>query len=238
MKRIRVLLAVWMVAGCASMGMNSVEKLNQLSPGMSSDQVQEVLGEPSSSQMTGDKWVLKYTLHENWKGFVPYYFVFDEDTRTLESWYEDEEEYQRNQAAMGEAFEPVLAGQSQGGNAAPAGPNDPDLQGWITGTYYYFSSSMVVSAASERSLVLCADGRFRTSGEFSASGTNAAWGAASQGENGGRWTISGDRQAGTITLTFGSGTTQSVRYQVDSQAEQTMFFNQTKFAYAGVAECQ
>lgn len=241
MKRAQLLctaFAIWVAMGCASIGMNSVEKLNQLTPGMPSDEVVEILGEPSSSQMAGDKWVLKYTLHENWKGFVPYYFVFDNQTRTLETWYEDEEEYQRNQAQMGEALMPLLEGQEQGGAAAPAGPNDPELQRWITGTYYYFSSSMVVSASSERSFVLCADGRFRTSGEFSASGTGSAWGVASQGGNAGRWTISGNRQSGTITLSFSGGTTQSVSYQVDSQAEQTMLFNQTKFAYAGVAQCQ
>ncbi|MBI3983196.1 MAG: hypothetical protein HY337_09800 [Gemmatimonadetes bacterium] len=63
------------------------------------------------------------------------------------------------------------------------------------------------------------------------------WGAASQEGGAGRWTISGDRQSGTITLSYGNGTTKSVRYQVDSQAEQTMLFDGIKFAYAGVAEC-
>jgi len=197
------------------MGMNSVQKLNRLSPGMSSEEVQAI--------------------HENWKGFVPYYVVFNKDTRTLESWYADEEEYQRSQARMAETLKPLLEGPAGGGAAAPAGPNDPDLQRWITGNYYSFSSSAVVSAASERSFVLCADGRFRITGEFSAS--SADWGAASQGGGTGRWTISGDRGSGTITLTYGNGTTKSVRYQVDSQAEQTMFFDQVKFAYAGVANC-
>ena len=238
MKRAQVLLAVVafaLTAGCASMGMNSVQKLNRLSPGMSSEEVQAILGEPKSSEVQGDKWILKYTLHENWKGFVPYYVVFNKDTRTLESWYADEEEYQRSQARMAETLKPLLEGPAGGGAAAPAGPNDPDLQRWITGNYYSFSSSAVVSAASERSFVLCADGRFRITGEFSAS--SADWGAASQGGGTGRWTISGDRGSGTITLTYGNGTTKSVRYQVDSQAEQTMFFDQVKFAYAGVANC-
>ena len=241
-----VLGTLLVTAGCAAMGMNSVQKLQQLSPGMSSDQVVEILGEPESSQMTEDKWVLNYTLHENWKGFVPYFVVFDKDTRRLEAWFEDEEGYQRAQAQMGETFAPVLeAGNEAGGNpaggsaapAAPAGPNDPVLQLWITGNYYYFSSSQVVSASSERSFVLCSDGRYRMTGEFSASGTNAGWGAASQGGNSGRWTISGDRQSGVITLTGGGGTTSSIRYQVASQEEQTMYFDQVMFAYAGVANC-
>ena len=230
-----VVVAFALTAGCASMGMNSVQKLNQLSPGMSSEQVQEVLGQPKSSEVKGGKLILKYTLHENWKGFVPYYMVFNKDNRTLETWYEDEEEYQRNQAQMAQMLKPVLEGQAQAGAAAPAGPNDPDLQRWITGNYYSFTSSAVVTAGTERSFVLCEDGRFRITGEFGASGPG--WGAASQGGGAGRWSISGNRQSGTITLSYGDGSTKSVRYQVDSQAEQTMLFDGLKFAYAGVANC-
>lgn len=227
------LVAVAVTLGCASLGMNTVSKLNDLEPGMSSEQVQEILGEPTTSQVQGDKWVLKYSLHENWKGWVPHYLVFDKDTRRLESWYADEEEYQRNQAELAATLAPIL----ESGEAAPSGPNDPELQRWITGSYYSFTSSMVVSAASERKLVLCADGRFQVAGEFSASGADAEWGAASQHGNAGRWTISGNRQAGTITLSYPGGRTQTLRYQVESQAEQTMLFDGIKFAYAGVAQC-
>jgi len=219
------------------MGMNSVQKLNQLSPGMSSEEVEAILGEPSSSEVTDDKLVQKYTLHENWKGFVPYFMVFDKDSRRLEAWYEDEEGYQRSQEQMGETFRPLLeAGQNQGGTAVPAGPNDPDLQQWITGNYYYFSSSAVVSASSERSLALCANGQFRMSGEFSAS-ESGSWGAASQSGNAGAWTISGNRESGTITLSFSGGGTRAVQYRVASQAQQTMYFDNVQFAYAGVATC-
>ena len=241
MNKIHEFLMVGMIfstTACASIGMNSVQKLEGLSPGMSSEQVVEILGEPESTQMTEEKWILEYTLHENWKGFVPYVVVFDKDTRTLEGWFEDEEGYRENQTRMGETFRPLLE-QGQGAAVAPAGPNDPDLQRWITGNYYYFSSSAVVSAASERSLTLCADGRFLESGEFSASSGGAApdWGAASRGGSGGRWSISGDRQSGTISLSFGGGGTKNIRYQVGSQEEQTMVFDGTMYAYAGVADC-
>lgn len=239
MKRVQsvvVVAALCAGAACASMGMNTVKKLNQLSVGMESEQVTEILGEPKTTEVRGDQLVLKYTLHENWKGFVPYYFVFDNDTKRLVSWYADEEEYQRNQQQMAEALKPVLEGQQQAGAAAPAGPNDPELQRWITGNYYSYTSSAVVSASSERSFVLCVDGRFRITGEFSASEAGA-WGAVSQSGNSGRWTIAGDRQAGTITLAFAGGTTKSVSYRVASQAEQTMHFDGILFAYAGVAEC-
>jgi hypothetical protein len=235
-----VVLSLWTAAACASMGMNSVQKLNQLSPGMSSEEVEAILGEPASSELTKDKLVQKYSLHENWKGFVPYFMVFDKDSRQLEAWYEDEEGYQRSQQQMGETFRPLMEGQSQGGQgsvATPTGPNDPELQSWITGNYYYFSSSAVVSASSERSFTLCVNGQFSATGEFSASSAGS-WGAASQGGNAGAWTISGNRQAGTITLSYGDGSTKSVPYRVGSQEEQTMYFDGVLYAYAGVASCQ
>ncbi|NJD09910.1 MAG: alpha/beta fold hydrolase [Gemmatimonadetes bacterium] len=234
-----VVATVLFLSSCASLGMNSVQKLKRLSPGMSSDQVQAIMGEPKSSEMREDQWILRYTLHENWKGWVPYYMVFDRETRTLKTWYADEAEYQRMQAQMAETFKPVTdaAAPNQGGAAVPAGRNDPSLQRWITGKYYYFSSSMVVSAASERTLDLCEDGRFRMTGEFAASGRDPAWGAASQSGNRGRWTIAGDRLSGTITLTLGNGSSRNLRYQVASQAEQTMLFDGVKFAFAGRAVC-
>jgi len=236
-----VVATVLLLSACAAVGMNSAAKVNQLSPGMTSEQVQAILGEPKSSEMREDKWILRYTLHQNWKGFVPYYVVFDRNTRTLQTWYTDEAEYQRMQAQMAETFKPLTdaadRSQASGGAAMPAGPNDPSLQRWITGKYYYFSSSMVVSASSERTLDLCEDGRFRMTGEFAASGRDASWGAANQSGNRGRWTISGDRQSGTITLTLGNGSGRNLRYQVASQAEQTMLFDGVKFAFAGRAVC-
>jgi hypothetical protein len=241
-ERLFPLLVLLVTSGCASMGMDSVEKLQRLSPGMSSEQVEEILGEPKSSQVSGDKRILRYTLHENWKGFVPYYMVFDRSTGTLQTWYTDEGEYQRMQAQMGEAFKPLLEAeanaQEQGGAAAPAGPNDPSLQGWITGEYYYFSSSMVVSASSERTLTLCEDGRFRMKGEFGASGRDPTWGVASQGGSSGGWTISGNRESGTITFTFENGSSRNIRYQVDSREQQTMMFDGLRYAFAGVAVCR
>jgi len=238
-----VLAFLFLSLGCASLGMNSVQRLNQLSPGMTSDEVVEILGEPQSSEMTADNWVLKYTLHENWKGHVPYFIVFDKETRKLLAWHEDEEGYQRNQQQLGETFQPLLEGQNQGGTATPVGPNDPELQRWITGNYYSFSSSAVVSASSERSLTLCVNGQFRAAGEFSASGNrdsggNTDWGAASQGGEAGAWTISGDRQAGTITLSYPDGSTRNVQYRVGSQQEQTMYFDDRQYAYAGEAVCR
>ena len=87
---------------------------------MSSEEVIQILGQPNSSQMTDDKWVLKYSLHEKWKGNVPYYMVFNKESKQLETWYENEAEYQRNQAQMEQMLKPLL--ESQGGGAASGRP--------------------------------------------------------------------------------------------------------------------
>jgi len=85
------------LAGCAGMEMNTVTKTKGLAPGMTYEEVVALLGEPKGSEVRGEKWILKYKLHQNWKGFVPYYMVLGSKTRRLESWYMDEEEYQKNQ---------------------------------------------------------------------------------------------------------------------------------------------
>ena len=109
---IRILLASLMLAvlaACAGSGggFGSVSKTNQLSPGMKTAEVKAVLGEPSQTQFVSNKWVWKYSLHEPWKGFIPYYMVFDRDSQALEQWFADEAEYMRQQQLWLQAMPPT-----------------------------------------------------------------------------------------------------------------------------------
>ena len=103
------LLITCLLAACAGTGggFGSVAKTNQLAPGMKSTEVKAVLGEPSQTQFISDKWVWKYSLHEYWKGYVPYYLVFAKDSQTLVSWYADEAEYMRQQQLWIQSMPPV-----------------------------------------------------------------------------------------------------------------------------------
>ncbi|MCO6414091.1 MAG: hypothetical protein J5I92_15235 [Thiogranum sp.] len=108
--RLLCLLAVLTsLAGCAGTGggLNSASKTNELAPGMDSKDVKDLLGEPSQTQFISEKWVWKYSLHQPWKGFVPYYLVFDTTDKRLESWYADEAEYHRQQQLWMQAMPPV-----------------------------------------------------------------------------------------------------------------------------------
>ena len=87
-------------------GMRSVSKTNQLAPGMSTEQVRAILGEPKQTEFIADKWVWKYSLHQAWKGFIPYYLVFDKEKQVLQSWYADEAEYMRQQQLWLQAIPP------------------------------------------------------------------------------------------------------------------------------------
>lgn len=95
--------------GCAGTGggLGSVAKTNQLMPGMTLTQVQGILGDPSQTQFIAEKLIWKYSLHEPWKGWVPYYLVFDKDVRQLQAWYADEAEYLRQQKLWLQAFPPT-----------------------------------------------------------------------------------------------------------------------------------
>jgi hypothetical protein len=88
-------------------GLGSISKTNQLMPGMKPADVKDVLGEPSQTQFIADKWVWKYSLHQPWKGFVPYYMVFARDTQSLVAWYPDEGEYIRQQQLWLQAMPPT-----------------------------------------------------------------------------------------------------------------------------------
>jgi hypothetical protein len=84
--------------------LGSVSRTNQLAPDMSPNEVKALLGEPTQTQFSANKWVWEYSLHQYWKGWIPYYLVFDNTTQKLETWYADEREYLRNQQLWLQAF--------------------------------------------------------------------------------------------------------------------------------------
>jgi hypothetical protein len=216
------------------MGMNSVTKLNQLTPGMSREEVIQVLGQqPKSTQMKDDSMMLKFTLHENWKGFVPYYMVFDAKTQKLVSWYADEAEYEKNQARMAETFKPLL--ESGGGASGASGPDDASLKQWIAGEYYSYVSSR------ERKLILCENGKFSYESEASYSANRNTdgttdWGAVSRSGNTGTWTIQGTQEQGTITLTYSSGKSEVLKFRPAGE-KGVFMFNAIKYAFVKRAIC-
>jgi hypothetical protein len=230
-------------AGCATM--NAAERTKDLKIGMTRDQVVQVLGvEPVSSTAQDGKTILKFSLHETWKGTVPYYMTFDKDAR-LESWRADEEEFKRNQEAMAKmwgvnseqtATAPAGA-PSPGQSAAPptvaAGPNDAGLQRWMAGRYMSYSGS------TSRTFVLSATGRFIYNTESSYSGregqVGGAWGAASQSGNAGTWAIQGDRTQGKISLRYNSGKQETITYQAGRE-NGVFLFNGITFAYESAAD--
>jgi len=104
-----LLTSIFLLAGCAGSGggIGSISKTNQLSPGMKPSQVRSILGDPSQTQFISNKWVWKYSLHEPWKGFVPFYLVFSRNSQVLEQWFADEAEYARQQRLWLQAIPPT-----------------------------------------------------------------------------------------------------------------------------------
>lgn len=84
--------------------LGSVSKTRSLAPDMNAEDVRKLLGEPTRTELSANKWVWRYALHQYWKGWVPYYLIFDASTQTLETWYADEREYLRNQQLWLQAF--------------------------------------------------------------------------------------------------------------------------------------
>lgn len=131
-------------------------------------------------------------------------------------------------------------GGTPAGASAGGGPTDASLMSYFAGEYYSYSSgsTMYGGAGTERKMTLCPDGLYRDSSEFSASGTGQ-WGSASaQGSGAARWTIQGDKNQGTITVTYANGRTKQFIYRVVSKQDQTISFDGVTFAYAGEPKCR
>jgi hypothetical protein len=103
------------IASCAGTGggFGSVAKTVHLAEGMKPAEVLKVLGEPSQVQQVGGHVVWKYSLHEYWKGYVPYYLVFDGTGKNLQSWYANEQEYQQQQSLWINALTPMMQQQQK-----------------------------------------------------------------------------------------------------------------------------
>ena len=121
--------------------------------------------------------------------------------------------------------------------ARGAEPGDASLMTYFAGKYYSYTAGSTISggAGTERRVMLCANGRFYDSTEFSASGTD--WGGVNSGRGTARWSIQGDKKAGIITLTRPNGETERVTYRVTGEAG-VILFNGIKFAFEGAAECR
>ncbi len=125
--------------------------------------------------------------------------------------------------------------------APPSVPaqTDSDLMRYFAGDYYSYSGGSTIygGAGTERTVTLCPDGLYRDSYEFSASGTGS-WGAVNNQRGAARWSIQGDRSRGVITVTYGSGQTKRIPYQVVSKDEGAILFDGIKFAFAGAPKCR
>lgn len=102
-----LVFALLVLSGCVSTGIGSVSATNQLTPGMKPDDVKALLGDPSQTQFISDKWVWKYSLHQPWKGFIPYYLVFDSQRLVLTQWYANDTEYFQQQQLWLRAMPPA-----------------------------------------------------------------------------------------------------------------------------------
>ena len=92
MKRIIAAAVLATAAVAANAG-----SINDLQPGMTVEQIKELLGNPDSTQFHGGKWILKYTEFKPFKGKVPYYLIVDKETKQLEEWTANMEELAADQ---------------------------------------------------------------------------------------------------------------------------------------------
>ena len=86
----------------------TVSKVNSLEPGMTIQQVKELLGEPQSTQFIENKLVYTYLLKEKGGIDYPHYLVFDGKTKLLEGWVADTKKYEANKQQSTEASQKYI----------------------------------------------------------------------------------------------------------------------------------
>jgi len=101
-----LLLTVLIFSGCATGtgGFNSASKTTELRPGMTTEEVTELLGRPASSQFIDGYMVWKYSLQRPWVGWIAYYLAFDGRDSKLVGWQENMQEYYQSQSLWLEAL--------------------------------------------------------------------------------------------------------------------------------------
>jgi hypothetical protein len=115
--------------------------------------------------------------------------------------------------------------------------SDADLKAYFTGEWYSYTSGSTIygSAGTERKMTLCANGLYRDSSEFSASGRD--WGTASEQAGWGRWVIRGNRTQGVIVVRYSNGKTRQITYQKNPKSGKIYNFDGIMFVYAGEPKC-
>ena len=225
-------------SGCASLGLGSAEKTNQMRHGMSYDEVVALLGEPSSAMQDG-KWVVRWNFHEMWKGVVPFDVSFYPESRTLMAWAANGADYQRSQQALAQMAGAVA--HPQGDVAAPgyAQGTDPASMQQMAGEYYSFSSAgLSYSGGTKMRVLLCADGRYCRQSDSSCSagaGTAGACATDSQGGATGTWTVQGNYQQGTLVTRTAAGS--ETVYGYSRCGDDCINMGNTKFAFTPSTTC-
>jgi len=234
-----------LTTGCGSsnIALNSSKKTNQLQPGMTYDQVVEILGKPKSTEMKDGQWIARWVLQEMWVGYIPYDMVFNPQTKTLVSWAKNEKDFKKSQEnlkviayAIEEASAETGSGGSSGnGNASTTGPNDENLMRQFAVKLYYFSAvGGGQTGGSERTIHLCPNGKFQASSESGYSGDG--WGTAGEGGDHGTWRITGNMQKGEIVFVYSTG--KAWKYNYTRVEGDYVTLDGTKYGIAGRPTCQ
>jgi hypothetical protein len=112
-------------------------------------------------------------------------------------------------------------------------PKIPPANQMVAGNYYYiYVSNSGGHYQREDKLMLCLNGMFSRGGELYSSGSGGI--ATVDSSKSGSWTADGDGMAGTITLSYRNGKSESMRYQ---KSGQDIVLNGKKYGWNGPGSC-
>jgi hypothetical protein len=233
--RVVLVLATVLATGCASLGLNTGAKADDLEVGMTMSEVTALLGEVDNQKATPEGSVVTYRLHRYGVGWYPLDCYFDPDGE-LVAWGVDEAGYQAEQQKLA-AFAETLS-EATGGVAGDPGPGDPQLLQWMAGEYFGYSGTINSSGGTTTYLMLCPDATFAMRQESSYSGDLSGggnWLSAAEGTDRGRWSVTGSQQGGKITMAYQGGDTFTNDWQACGNG--CFQFGSLKVGYKGPPVC-
>ena len=237
-------LILCLLVGCSTTGQVHRDKLGELVPGMTYEEIISTLGEPESSQLTGNDWELTYYFHDTLRqDWVPYALVLDKSTRRLKSWQVHQERQRQDELKAAEWIEALGLSKPQSDSsekpaASPAGQAAP-VTGDISGYYWGYSGGGTAagSGGTEFQLMLCPNRSFRIVSRSSYSGTEGGsdpsiWYGA---EGGDQWNGTWSEQGTNLLFRYSNGSKESVSYNPGERC--VSFSNGSTACYKGPADC-
>ncbi len=215
---------------------NSVELINNLEKGMTYGEVKKILGTPDETKTDSNQWIVRWNLHKNWDGFIPYDLIFNKTNKELLSWQENNKIYTDREQKLDKVIE-KLDSMSESNpkikNYRSASfENNIELMQIFAGYYYRSGIENKYHNNNVLKILLYPNGKYQMRVENGNSNHTKKYKTSS--DIFGTWKITGNAYSGTIETIDNSGKSTILSYK--RCTSDSILLGKTKFAHKRVKQ--